>query len=215
MTNLPTSQIVDLAARCGIKASEAALVEFASLVREAEPLAPEAIRPTPIMKASPQMNHMTPLQQLARLRDIESLLHHSPCTRDEQISNMNLLEERKAILSDVGRPPATLIGVHSAADWAAAFAAAHPVDQVTAYEWFAKFHNQVSQYMYPVGHADGKRDGVKDIGRLVDLNKTLLSLFDRRVLRDIPLRDDTSPDGPPIKASEHIRKMLEGMGVDL
>lgn len=45
---LPPQQVRDLAARCGIKGTDAALVEFAGLVREAQPLPPEEMRPASV-----------------------------------------------------------------------------------------------------------------------------------------------------------------------
>jgi hypothetical protein len=45
---LQLAQILDLAARCGIKGSEAALTEFAAIAREAQPLSPNEMRPAPV-----------------------------------------------------------------------------------------------------------------------------------------------------------------------
>lgn len=50
---LPPEQIADLASRCGVKGSAAALAEFATLVREAEPLDPDEIRPKAIAPTVP------------------------------------------------------------------------------------------------------------------------------------------------------------------
>lgn len=157
------------------------------------------------------MTTQTPLQMLARLREIETMLaiESDPDTRDQ------LGKERFVILTSVGRPPIELRLTTDPNVWAAAFGDLHAVDLVTMCEWFERYRNGVAHTVYAKGREDGKNAAAQNLGRLVALNKTILSLLESRRLADIVIRDDNNPDAASLKLSAHIRQQLRSLGVEV
>lgn len=158
------------------------------------------------------MNTASPLQLIVRLRAIERELAGT----DDMSTINTLVAERACILVGAGKPPDVLAGCYEPEQWAAMYAAAHAgTDQVGIYEWFAKYADQVAAHVGPIAHAEGQRAGRADVSRLVDMNRMLLAMMRDRRMTDPVIRDDSNPDAPPIKASEHIRRLLAGLGVDV